>query len=976
MTFKSERLKFAVVVAVALLAPSAAYAVGEVNGRMGGTISEAQTGAPVPGATVTVSSSGLIGGPKTVTTDDMGRYEIVELPPGSYTVEVSYSGVKPIKRRVVVRQGELLPLDIQWSAELAEAEVTVVVEERHMTRPDSTQSGTVITHEQSSKVATQRSYQNIAQQVAGMVDVGQAPGNPSIKGGNIIGNKYLVDGLDISDAVTQTFSANINFDSIASVDVITGGFEAQYNALGGIINVITAGGSDEWHVDSSIYISNDKFSYGSQYGSQLYNGETPLSRIKPAPTQSYQANINVSGPIIKHRLWFQASYEFRYNESSTPAGPPLNLQAAPRRFISHYARLKLTWAPNDKHRLTLSASADPATIDNVSAANGRLPIAQRRQDQGGVFAIFQWDWFVNKDINTQIQAGFQWNNINAGPQGAFGSIDDNGNDAQFSDKNRPANWSFANPQHINLVDNSIWYQGDTESTYDNRYTVQIDPSISLRGKLAGTHDAKIGIQNRYVTSTYDLRRSGGGISYLDNGAGDPRLPDATLERGVCDESLGAAATGCFLKQIASDYSQKYDGYSFGFYAQDRWKPWKRLTILPGIRFDYGFSRSYGTLPGTQDQFAAHLFGVGPRLGAVLDLTGDNKTIFSVWYGRSNEVGTTLPAAYGSATSITELYQWDGQSFSQLFSRSGGSRGYQFDPTASTPPHTDQVQLSLRREIFKNSVASIEYTYKRTANMWDQIEINQLWDPTGTRQLTDPNGTPLYVDNSNPQKIYKITTNHNLIREYQGIDFVAESRPTPNWDFYIAYTLAWLYGSAGEQFGGQINLTNGPLYNPRQTHFWQGFLPEDVRHVLKIRASYTYKGFNAGAFLQYTSGANLTKNFYQYSPDGDFVNYRSPIGTEPGRLNDPRGFTEIRLPDIFTVNLRAQYDLNQLWKGAHHLFLIVDFFNLFNIRPANDINANDLQVSGANPNSLGSNPFGTVTSRVQPFRFQIAIRYLF
>src|SRR5579859_7002450 len=129
-------LKVALVLAVGVLAPRAAHAVGEQNGRISGTIIEAASGAPVPGASVTASGPALIGGPRTIATSDEGHYEFVELPPGRYDVEVSYSGVKPIKRRVVVRQGENVPLDIQWSPELAQAEVTVVVEERHMTKPD------------------------------------------------------------------------------------------------------------------------------------------------------------------------------------------------------------------------------------------------------------------------------------------------------------------------------------------------------------------------------------------------------------------------------------------------------------------------------------------------------------------------------------------------------------------------------------------------------------------------------------------------------------------------------------------------------------------------------------------------------------------------------------------------------------------------------------------------------------------------
>src|SRR5262249_28720164 len=160
------------------------------------------------------------------------------------------------------------------------------------TKPDSTQTGSVLTADTQSRVATGRSYQSIALQTAGVADAA-GTGNPTVKGSMLLHNRYLIDGLDITDPVTNTFSANLNFDSIGSVEVLTGGMEAQYNSLGGVINVVTTGGSNEWHVDSSVYVNNTKFSAGDQYGSQLYNSVRPFSRLERPAQQSYQANLNV-----------------------------------------------------------------------------------------------------------------------------------------------------------------------------------------------------------------------------------------------------------------------------------------------------------------------------------------------------------------------------------------------------------------------------------------------------------------------------------------------------------------------------------------------------------------------------------------------------------------------------------------------------------------------------------------------------------
>jgi hypothetical protein len=923
-----------------LLQPRAAHALGEQNGRIKGTITEAQTQAPVPGATVTVRSGSLIGGPRTVTSGDDGSYEFVELPPGKYDVEVSYSGVKPIKRRVVIRQGETMPLDIAWSAELAQAEVTVVVEERHMTKPDSTQSGTVLSADTQGRIASQRDYQDIASQVAGVANGANNDGNPIIHGAQELHNRYLVDGLDITDPVTNTFSANINFDSIGSEEILTGGMEAQYNSLGGVINLITNAGSDEFHIDSSFYVNNAKFTAGSQAGPQLYNGIREWSGIAAPPSQKYQANINVGGPILKHRLWYNISLEYDYVESSTPAGPPLNLQHPSETFQSVFWRAKLTWAPSEKHRISLSASGDPAFIANYRQDNYRLGTAEDHQNQGGVFAIAQWDYFKSQNLNTQVSLGFQYGGIEGGPQGYFGAVSNPTN--TFS---AAANtYNLTTPQHVNNDDGTYWYNGGGISI-SKRYTVQFDPSLSVRGKWLGSHDAKFGIQSRYARYDSSYRVSGvdpqgnEGASYSDLGGGP-------LESGICNEMTG---NGCYQKTLQPAYSQTQQGVSVGAFVQDRWKPWKRLTILPGIRFDYGYTQN------SLGQMVSNMFGVGPRLGFTLDLTGDQKTIFTAYYGRANEVMSLLAAANADFTPTSTTFQWNQatKTFDKLYT-TGGSDGYRLNPT-TTPPHADEVQLDLRREVFHDSVAAISYTYKKYSNIWDKVEINQIWNPPGTNVVG-------YVDGKAHQ-VFLYTTPDGNYRTYQGIDFTFESRPTPNLDIYAAYTLSWLYGPGNEQLGQIYNGggARSPFYNPRTTQFFDGFLLDDVRHQLKIHGSYVWHGLNLGVNFAYNTGSPVSKRFYNRL-DGDYTLLRAPQGTDPGTGNDAKNISEFRLPDLLQVDARIAYDFHELIKGQHHLTLIADLFNLFNLNGVTSISTRDVPT------------FAQVVNRQTPFKFQLGLRY--
>jgi len=79
-----------VVALIALAFAQDAFAVGQLTGRIAGTITAKEGGATMPGIDITVSGPALIGGPRTLVSNDDGSYEVVELPPGVYTVEVGF----------------------------------------------------------------------------------------------------------------------------------------------------------------------------------------------------------------------------------------------------------------------------------------------------------------------------------------------------------------------------------------------------------------------------------------------------------------------------------------------------------------------------------------------------------------------------------------------------------------------------------------------------------------------------------------------------------------------------------------------------------------------------------------------------------------------------------------------------------------------------------------------------------------------
>ncbi len=966
-----RRLMGVALLSVPVVVPQAAHAVGEQTGKIAGVITDKLSSSPLPGARVEIRGQNLIGGPRAVLTADDGSYEFIAVPPGTYDVTLTFEGAKPLRRRVVVRMGETFPLNIAWTVEEAKEELKVIIEERKMTRPDTTQTGTVLTNDQQSRIASPRSYQGITAQVAGV----SGTGNPQIKGGLLAHNRYLVDGLDITDPVTNTFSSNINFDSIDSVEVLTGGTEAQYNSLGGLINLVTNAGSNEWRIDSSFYVNHQALSAGGQYGTQLYDGVRPFSTTPAAPNSAYQANFNLGGPIIKNKWWFNASFEFDRTGRSLVIGAPLNVQHPTRLFTSYYFRFKTAIAPTEKHRITLSVSADPTSIDNVAQNASILGIAEDRQNQGGAFGIVQWDWFINQMVNTNLQAGVQYSTIDYGPQGVFGSIDNSAYAGRglFSPINDT--YSADRPRHNNSDDGTSWYQGNSIQI-DRRYTFQFDPSVSVRGSWLGKHEAKFGAQMRIIRHTFDFSVPGGGTYYNDRGGG-------AGESGLCitnpEPGQMAQTKGCRYRVDQSPYSQVHQGFGIGFFAQDRWKITNWLRINPGMRVDYGHTTN------TQGEVVSNLWGFGPRLGLVFDITQDQKTIFTAYYGRSNETLSLLAASSADLTSTQCTYAWNpgvnnmgfgpksgcpamgpqdmymGKNPWRPLYTYGGPGGYQLRPDTS-PPHTDEITLSFRRELFENSVAGIDYTYKRVGDIWDGQEVNQVWDPTGVRVVNYKNGQS--------QQVFLYTTFPENYRNYHGIDFIFESRPRQEWDFAVIYTLSWLFGPGGEELGLIGNLlqpSQSQFYNPRMAGMYDGYLPEDRRHQLKIRASYTFHGFTFGVFLNYQSGNPQTKTYFNQN-DGSYTTRRSPNGTEPNKPNDVTQIAEFRLPALLVVDSRISYDVASLFSQKVHLTLIADLFNMFNLDVAN--RGSDL--IDVEPRDIPT--YGAFRGRQAPLRAQFGIRF--
>jgi hypothetical protein len=275
----------------------------------------------------------------------------------------------------------------------------------------------------------------------------------------------------------------------------------------------------------------------------------------------------------------------------------------------------------------------------------------------------------------------------------------------------------------------------------------------------------------------------------------------------------------------------------------------------------------------------------------------------------------------------------------------------------TPPSSDSVVASIERELLANVSGAITYTFRYIGNQWQRTELNALRTLDG--------GDFLRYGDRRYGSIPAYHPSADAFRRYNGIDFSMQGSPTQALNFYVAYTLSFLEGTYEDVIGSEQQGTRGT--DPPRDFRLAGYLADDHRHQIKAQASYTWQGLSAGVNLTYLSGAPTTR---LYEKPIDYIGRYGWRGVDPGLdPNDIRKWTELRSPDFFNLDVRAQYDLDAALKKGHHLSVIVDVFNVLNLQTPIEPNAN---LAGFE-NRFGPT-YGQVLNRQQPLRVQLAVRY--
>lgn len=250
---------------------------GAVTGKISGTIIDAETREPLPGANVIIEGTDM-----GAATNLNGKYTILNIAPGIYDLRITMMGYQTtVIEGITVKIDLTTTRDVDMKSTVVETgDVVTIVADRALVQPDQTSSIASIGAEEITNLPVQ-SMQDVLELQAGVVRSGN---DFHIRGGRANEVTFLVDGMEMTDVYDgEGMGATVEKDAIQEMQLVSGTFNAEYGkAMSGIVNIITKEGgkklSGKLNVYAGDYVSND----------DVYS---VLTDVQPGPTDPETGQI-------------------------------------------------------------------------------------------------------------------------------------------------------------------------------------------------------------------------------------------------------------------------------------------------------------------------------------------------------------------------------------------------------------------------------------------------------------------------------------------------------------------------------------------------------------------------------------------------------------------------------------------------------------------------------------------------------------
>jgi hypothetical protein len=907
------------------LAVSPAFPQGSQTSMITGVVSSSD-GAPLPGVAVTVTSPALQGGRSGVT-DASGAYIFRGLPPGEYKVAFSLSGFGEVERRVSVALDR--PADVNATLSVASVQESVEVTGEAASILTETQVSTNYKYEETvDRLAMNRNLAAIAELAPGLTDNGPNIGQVTIGGAFAYDNVFLLNGVDINDNLFGTANNLFIEDALQEISILTNGVSAEYGRFsGGVINAITKSGSNTFQGSFRTDVTN---------GAWTDESLVEDNAIARGTGQAHRDDTNfiytatLGGPFVKDRLWFFGAY--RHENTSTPntlsvTGVGYNTGLQNRRYEG-----KLTGRLAANHNLQANyIKQDNTDIDRPSintTASIDLRTLVTRQTPADLF-VARYDGVISPNLYAEAQ----YSRKTFGFRGTGGTLTEI-TESPFMSRGQagiPSGRHYNAPYFSSL---------DPEDRNNRQYAGSL--SYFLSTPRAGRHDLKLG--GEYFTSSRT-----GGNSQSATGFVFSADPVVAGGQPVTD------ASGRIMPNFIPNVSQVTNWRSvqgaeiflntLSIYLNDRWQLTPRWTFNVGVRMErHSTDASQAGIASIQST------ALVPRLGATFDVKGDGEWVLQGTYGhyagKAAETQFADNTNVGTPSQVVYTYQGppgQGIGFAPAFNLAnyritGGSF-----PVANVfleddlnTPITKEWTLQVGKRLGQRGEAKVIYSNRKTTNfLEDFITIDN-----GKTVVTDGGVNFGTFDNS----VVKNTNSPNR-REYQGLLFVINLRPTHDWAFGANWTVqlrnhANFEGEAANQPGSYSIIWDRPEFYSEARHYSFGRTDDYQQHKVRLYSVYDVAIGHAGtlslgAIYRYDSpltyslvATNVPITPQQLARNPGYARPPTTNGAGPGVFFAPRGSEEFESSHIFDFSLNYEVPV---YKTARP-FIKAELRNAFNVQP--------------------------------------------
>src|SRR5512141_901666 len=578
------RFSLAALVLFALAAPAV---FAQTTSNIVGHVTD-QQGSPLPGVAVEATGPALQG-TATAVTDSQGRYRLALVPPGAYVVAFTLQGfARERQNGVAVGLGKDTTLNANLHISTT-AEMTVVSEAAAIELP-SAGVGTNLDQRAVTTLPSGRNYSSLAQVVPGV----SSDANPlnsdqstiTVYGSSGAENAFYIDGMNTTGAEYGFQGKELNFEFIQAVDVKTGGYEAEYGrSTGGIVNVITKSGGNEFHGDAFGYYDSD---------SRQANADPVVSNTTSAGYTRKDFGLGVGGFILKDRLWFFGAYDRVDNtqDNTLPEGPRAG-QVARSSSKRDLASGKLTFKLTQSQTFTGTVFLDPrddtgAINDATHSLNGDPLTYDGLKSFGGTDFALRYEGLFGARWLVTAQGARHREKNDVGPSSSAGDV------IQFLD-----------------IQNNSFQTGGFGLIQNKDFTRDMFTFSSTA--YLGSHEAKFGVEYEKESADVLKRYSGGQqVSVFANPV-NPATPIYSHFSWTTPDATVAIAP-------VSALNASPEHKIWTLYLQDKWTVLPNLTVNLGLRWDRQeiADASGVTQIDLKNDFA-------PRFGFAWDPTKDQKT---------------------------------------------------------------------------------------------------------------------------------------------------------------------------------------------------------------------------------------------------------------------------------------------------------------------------------------------------------------